>query len=369
VSKIAFFMPSFAGGGAERVALTLAAAFSSLGHQVDFVVTSFEGDLISSVPPSCKIIDLHAHRMMTSIPGLGKYLRENRPDGLIAVPDMANLIAIWGKMLAGSPVRLLIGNHIQLSMLVKTSPKLQEKLYPYLLKLFNRFADSIVAVSRGAAEDFRRVTGIPADRISVIYNPFPVQQILKSSRQEVKHSWFAQGEPPVILAVGRLSIQKDYPTLLKAFALVRKRRAARLIFLGQGEQYQRLNTLARQLGIAMDTAFLGFVSNPFAYMARSSVFVLSSTFEGFGNVLVEAMACGTQVVSTDCSSGPREILDNGKFGRLTPPSDPEMLATAIEAALDDPLPVDLLWKRANDFSVEKAAKAYLKVLGMAGDAH
>ena len=173
------------------------------------------------------------------------------------------------------------------------------------MKLVNRFADSIVAVSRGAAEDFRRVTGIPADRISVIYNPFPVQQILQSSRQEVKHSWFAQGEPPVILAVGRLSIQKDYPTLLKAFALVRKRRAARLIFLGQGEQYQRLNTLARQLGIAMDTAFLGFVSNPFAYMARSSVFVLSSTFEGFGNVLVEAMACGTQVVSTDCPSGPR----------------------------------------------------------------
>ena len=127
-------MPSFAGGGAERVALTLAAAFSSLGHQVDFVVTSFEGDLKSSVPSACKIIDLHAHRMMASIPGLRKYLRAlNQPDGLIAVPDMANLIAIWGKILAGNPVRLLIGNHIQLSMMVRTSPKLQEKLYPSLL--------------------------------------------------------------------------------------------------------------------------------------------------------------------------------------------------------------------------------------------
>jgi glycosyltransferase involved in cell wall biosynthesis len=171
------------------------------------------------------------------------------------------------------------------------------------------------------------------------------------------------GAPPVILAVGRLTLQKDFPTLIRAFARLRARRSARLVILGEGELRDELEALVAELGLTADVALPGFVDNPFSWMRGSALFVLSSAWEGFGNVLVEAMACGTPVVSTDCPSGPAEILENGKWGRLAAVGDAEALARAIAEALDDPNPPDVR-ARAAFFSVERSVDAYLAILGV-----
>jgi glycosyltransferase involved in cell wall biosynthesis len=178
------------------------------------------------------------------------------------------------------------------------------------------------------------------------------------------HPWFAPGEPPVILAAGRLTAQKDYPTLMRAFASLRKNRPAHLVILGEGEEHPRLQALAMELGIRADVDLPGFLDHPFPLMAHCQVLVLSSAWEGFGNVLVEALACGTQVVSTDCPSGPAEILEDGKYGRLVPVGDAVALAKAIEATLDRPYPVAMLRQRAQAFSSKDAVGQYLEALGI-----
>jgi glycosyltransferase involved in cell wall biosynthesis len=166
----------------------------------------------------------------------------------------------------------------------------------------------------------------------------------------------------VILSVGRLSAEKDYPTLLRAFALLQNQVPARLILLGEGGQRAGLERLASELGIGATVSLPGFVRNPFAYMARARVFVLSSLFEGFGNVLVEALACGCQVVSTHCPGGPGEILDRGRYGRLVPVGDHAALARAILEAIAEPMDTEALRRRADDFSVERAARRHLDAL-------
>ena len=174
--------------------------------------------------------------------------------------------------------------------------------------------------------------------------------------------WFADGAPPVLLGAGKFKPQKDLSTLIRAFAMIRASRPARLIILGEGPQRKTLQALCTELGVLEDVAFPGFVDNPFAYMARSKVFVLSSAWEGFGMVLAEAMACGCPVVSTDCPSGPAEILEDGRYGPLVPVSDPEKMSAAIASTLDDPLPVETLRQRAAVFSDASAATLYRQVL-------
>jgi glycosyltransferase involved in cell wall biosynthesis len=297
------------------------------------------------------------------------YLRHEKPFALIAAPDHANLVAVWAKLLASSQTRVLIGTHICLSIAIKNSKKIQEKIYPLLLHIFYRLADACIAVSQGVADDMARVAKIPRDCIHTIYNPFPVAEIARQSKETPNHPWFSPGEPPVILAAGRLTIQKDFPTLLKAFAVIRSRRPLRLVILGEGIEHTRLLVLADELGIRADFDLPGFLDHPYPLMARSRVFVNSSAWEGFGNVLVEALACGAQVIATDCPSGPAEILENGKFGKLVSVGDPISLARAIEEALDHPLSVEVLKERAKAFSSETAVSAYLQILGLSSYDH
>jgi glycosyltransferase involved in cell wall biosynthesis len=181
------------------------------------------------------------------------------------------------------------------------------------------------------------------------------------------HPWFTPGQPPVILAVGRLSIEKDFSTLIKAFAILRKHRVARLIILGTGKEQSGLMALAEGLGIRDDLEMPGFCDNPYTYMSRSRLLVLSSKWEALSAVLIEALICGTQVVSTDCPSGPAEILSNGKYGRLVPVGDHVSLAAAMDEAIDQPLPVDGLRERASMYTVNRAVDKYLSALGMSQD--
>ncbi len=236
--------------------------------------------------------------------------------------------------------------------------RLAHRLAPWLYTL----AGGIIAVSRGAAADLARYARIPVEDMDVINNPVVTPRLLELSSEPVGHPWFDDGTTPVILGVGRLAAVKDFATLIRAFAEVRRERTAKLMILGEGPERRALEAFAEELGLTKDVEMPGFVHNPYAVMARAAVLVLPSRWEGSPNVLVEAMACGTQVVATDCPGGAAEILENGRFGRLVPVGDFGRMAEAIEGALDDPVSAEQLRKRAGDFSAARAVDAYLELL-------
>jgi len=223
-------------------------------------------------------------------------------------------------------------------------------------------ADAVIAVSHDVAEDIVRHTGLDRNQITTIYNPTVTPDLAEKAKLYVDHPWLTPGSPPVILGAGRLSPQKDFQTLIKAFARIRAVHPARLIILGEGKKRNQLQALAQSLGVGDDVALPGFVENPFAWMTRSSIFVLSSAWEGLPGVLIEALACGCPTVSTDCPGGAAEILANGLYGMLVPVGDDKALAEAILATLDTPPAPELLRKRAAQFSIEKAVNQYLEVL-------
>ena len=227
-----------------------------------------------------------------------------------------------------------------------------------------RWADRVVAVSEGVAEDVEKLFLVPRAKIVVIYNPIIGEGLEEKASKAVDHPWLDQDQFPVILGVGRLIGQKDFTTLLKSFFEVKKEiTGAKLIILGEGNKRVNLEKEIEELGLTEDVDLPGYVDNPYSYMKKSSVFVLSSAWEGFGNVLVEAMAVGTTVVSTDCPSGPAEILNHGEFGLLVPVGDIQALAGAVVAAIKNPVEPDILIGRAGDFSVDKAVDKYLEIIG------
>lgn len=236
-------------------------------------------------------------------------------------------------------------------------------MIPLLMKRMYPSADGIVAVSAGVADDLAQIINIPRCRVSVVYNPIFSNNIPELSKAQVDHAWLSRGQPPVIMAVGRFTQAKDFSNLIRAFSVLRKKTVARLIILGEGDLRESLEAVVSDLDLSNDVAFPGFVQNPYAWMSKAALFVLSSAWEGFGNVLVEAMACGTPVVSTDCPSGPAEILENGKWGDLVPVGDINALAEAMAAALDSREHPDVA-ARAADFSVDQAVHGYLKAMGI-----
>jgi glycosyltransferase involved in cell wall biosynthesis len=328
----------------------LARALVEQGAQVDVVLSHARGPFLAEIPASVRVVDLDAppaatvlrHLVATpgdarallpvlflpGVPGvlgavspLARYLRESKPDALLSLMDYPNVAAI----------------------------------------LARREADAVVAVSDGVADDLARVAGLPRERIHRIYNPVLIPEIADLAHEPLDHPAFAD-DVPVILGAGKLKKQKSFETLVDAFALVHERRPARLMILGKGHCQRRLRTMAQRLGVADDLYLPGFKRNPYPYMRHASVFALSSRYEGFGNVLVEAMACGCPVVSSDCLSGPAEILANGRYGKLTRVDDARGLADAICAVLDDPLPPSELEKRAGAFTAAASAVEYRDLL-------
>lgn len=359
--RVALFLPSLRGGGAERVMVNLARGFVERGLQVELVLAKAEGPYLSEVPPGVRVVDLDARRVLYSLPSLVWYLRREQPQAMLSTLSHANIIALWAKKLAHVPTRLIVREANTVSISAANDSMVRGKWMPYLIRLFYRWADVVVAVSRGVAEDLVKLTGLPPDKVKVIYNPSVTPELFAKAEEPLDHPWFRPGEPPVILGVGKLTKQKDFPTLIRAFALVRKERPARLMILGEGEERPKLEALVRELGLEEDVALPGFMKNPYKYMKRAVVFVLSSQWEGLPNVLIEALALGMAVVATDCESGPAEILEGGKWGRLVPVGEPDSLSHAILETLQSrhgPLP-KAVWER---FSLDKVVTAYLQVL-------
>ncbi|MGC8494382.1 MAG: glycosyltransferase [Syntrophobacteraceae bacterium] len=335
--RLAIFLPALPGGGAERVMLNLAAGFTARGHAVDLVLAKAEGAYLYAVPAAVRLIELNLRKLpmfrtLTSLPALMSYLRRERPDALLSGLH-ANIIAIWGVLFSGRPQRLAISEHSTFSRQTGEAPVWYGKVMRRLVRRFYPAANEIIAVSEGVADDLSRATGIARARIRVIYNPIITPEIEKKAREALEHPWFLPAEPPVVLAIGRLAAEKDFGLLIRAFAKARGNSKARLLILGEGEKRSELEALVHSLKLERDVGLPGFVENPYSYMAGASMVVLSSRWEGLPTVLVEALHCGTPVIATDCPSGPREILEEGRYGQLVPVGDVDAMARAMRAVL------------------------------------
>lgn len=332
--RLAFFLPGLYEGGAERIVLNLTKGLSERGYAVDLVLARAEGPYMGQIPDGVRLIDLKAARVINSVPALIKYLQLERPSALFS-GMFTNIIALWARRLCGFPQRLIITEHNSLSSIVKNKHDLRWQMYPKLARRFYPWADSIVAVSQDVANDLERTAKIPRELIQVVYNPIVTTDLQEKSEAPLDHPWFKDGQPPVILSVGRLTDQKAFDVLIQAFSVVRKNHPARLLILGEGENRSALEALVRQLGLEQDVCLMGFVENPYSYMAHASMFVLPSRWEGLPTVLVEALYLGAPIVATDCPGGSREILKGGQFGRLVPVDDPLNLAEAISGSMND----------------------------------
>jgi glycosyltransferase involved in cell wall biosynthesis len=359
--KVALFLSYLGGGGAERVMLNLAEGFSQQGLRVDLILAKAWGPHLHKVPKFIRVIDLNASRPLLSLPKLVSYLRREQPLALISGMHYANEIAICAKYLAGVTTRIIVTEHNTLSRSLRFWIGMKRKLIPLTTRYLYPLADTVVAVSQNASKDLKQFVQVPEGKIKAIYNPVITPDLYEKAKAPLDHPWFQPGELPVILGVGKLERQKDFPTLIKAFSKVRSQVPCRLAILGWGPDQVDLDSLIKDLGLTEDAALLGYADNPYAYMARSSTFVLSSAWEGLPTVLIEAMALGIPVVSTNCQSGPEEILDQGKYGHLVPVGDKDAMAQSILAVLRGNHPVvNKIW--LEQFELKNSVGAYLELI-------
>jgi glycosyltransferase involved in cell wall biosynthesis len=366
---VALFLPTLYSGGAERVQLNLARYFLDRGLRVDLVVCKYFGSLKDKVPEGIRLVSLDARKVMFSVPAYLRYLRIARPSVVLSSVENASIVSCIGKMLSSHRHRLLV--RLDNSLSEPGILPLQMHRWPVMTAIASTFhaADAFVAVSGGLREQLSRLPGLGNKPIRRIYNPvihdeFEAQADLTPALPPS----IKPGEP-FVLAVGRLHKQKGYSHLLLAFARVVEQRPSHLVILGEGDDREELQGLASSFGIAPYVHFLGYAPNPLAYMRHAAVFVLSSLAEGFGNVIVEALACGTPVVSTDCPHGPREILSGGRYGTLVQVGDVDALAHAITAKLNAPKPAmsEELKEHLQLFSIETIGKRYVEELGFLSD--
>ena len=359
--RLALFVPSMRGGGAERVTATLATEMAARGYAVDLLLAQCEGPYLDALPDSVRLIDFRASRVLFSLPALVRYLRRERPQALLSMMWHTNIVTLCARRLAGVPTRVVVSERVGLEWRFENAKRRLDALLPWLIRRFYPWADDIVAVSYGVADELVQIAGIPREHIRTIYNPVVRPELREKVLAPLDHPWFTPGEPPVVVSVGRLTPQKDFPSLIRAVAQARQTQPVRLLILGEGEQRHELEALARQLGIEQDVSLPGFVANPYAYMARAAVYVLSSRWEGLPGVLIEALYCGVPVVATDCPSGPKEILADGRYGRLVPVTDVNALTQAINMALADeiPRPPKESWR---PFEMETVVQQYVDVL-------
>ena len=356
---------SFSGaGGVERMMLNLLEEFARRGYHIDLLLIRAEGEHLSNLPDNVKLIRLGVEHTLTSVLPLARYLRRQRPPVLLVAKDRAGRAALWARRLAGVDTRIAIrlGTNLSAALAGKSWLQRASRILP--MRWNYRMAERVIAVSRGVAEDTMELTGLPAERISVAHNPVITPRLLALAQEPLEHPWLNDPENPLILGVGRLTRQKDFPTLIRAFALARVQRPCRLVILGDGKQRNELLTLAEELGVGDAVELPGFAANPYAWMRRADLFVLSSRWEGSPNVLTEAMACGTAVVATDCPSGPRETLRDGRFGPLVPMGDSQALAQAMVDTLAAPPTAEAMAAAVDAFRVSRSADEYLAILGL-----
>jgi len=354
MAHVAIFLPSVDGGGAERVSIHLAEGLASRGHHVDLVLVNSDGPYLSEISRKVNIIDLKQKRVVLSLPKLCRYLRQNRPTALISGLSHANIIAILAKMLGPRQVKIFVTEHNNLN-LERLSKK--EKLIRCLMALLYRNANGIITVSEGIRKQILSLLPVSPQNVHTIYNPVNLDRIRRLAAQVPENSWFSPPSIPIVISVGRLTPQKDFNTLITAFHLLRRRMHAKMVILGEGEDRISLEKLILDLNLQDDVLMPGFQANPYSWMAHSDLYVMSSAWEGLPGVLLEALVCDLPVVSTDCETGPNEILENGKWGLLVPVNQPKKLADAMYQALTSSIKLRTSC-RAEDFHIDRIVNQY-----------
>lgn len=364
LAKIAFLIPDLRSGGAERVALTLVAEFATRGHEVDLLVMGRKGELIDDLPAGVRLVNLNAPRIRDVVRPLIRYLRQHRPDAIQVSLWPLTIAGIVAVRLSRVPVRVVVSDHISLSRQFGAK-KLRLAMLKLSTRLFYPRADVRVCVSHGSSRDLARVSGVPEQAITTIYNPVPRSTAIHSGTEQLWGRAKAR-----FLSVGTLKGQKNHALLLDAFALVAEELDAKLIIAGDGPLHDLLERQIVDLGLQERVELAGHVTDVAVYYASADVFVLSSDYEGFALVLVEALHHGLRIVSTDCPDGPSEILRGGQFGRLTPVGNARALADAMVAEFREERDAGRQAARAADFSPGRAADAYLAaLLGRGGYRH
>lgn len=353
--RLCFFVPSLAGGGAERSFMLLANGAVARGHPVDLVLARAHGPWLAQVDPRVRIVDLKGSRTAMTIIPLARYLRTARPAVILSALDQANVVAVMARALSRTRPRLLVSIRLPIGAAARAGGTLRQRTTRALARRLYRAADKIVTISNGVRDDFIATFGYPPAKVKTIYNPIVDAAFWTRADQPATAAAPFDGLP-LIVAVGRLRPVKGFDCLIRAFAELRRARQARLLILGEGPERPKLEALAAELGVASDVIMPGFVSNPLPILKTASVFASTSIWEGFGNAVVEAMALGVPVVATQ-TDGPAEILEQGRWGRLVPVGEPAALALALGAALDDPGPDPR--HRAQQFSVERSVDEYL----------
>jgi glycosyltransferase involved in cell wall biosynthesis len=363
---IAVFASFSGAGGVERMLVNLIRGFIDLGRPVDLLLAGADSPHLERLPSAVRRIDTGSRHTLGAAIGLARYLRRERPRALLAAKDRAGRAAVLARRLAGTDTRIVLRLGTNLSAAMAGRSALDRWLrYTPIRRLYPSI-DQIVAVSDGVAEDTASIARYPRSRISVIRNPVITPALFQDAALPCQHPWLGESPElhvPIIVGAGRLQQQKDFPTLIRAFAQLRRTRPCRLLLLGDGRERPTLEALIVQLGIGADIDLPGFQPNLYAFLARADLFVLSSAWEGSPNVLTEALALGTPVVATDCPSGPREILAGGRFGPLVPVGDASALYSAMEQTLDRPLPATILASAVDAYTQEASARAYLRVVG------
>lgn len=358
---------SFSGdGGVERMVSNLCAEFAN--HvQVDLLAIKARGHHVGRIPPSVNLIRLESRHSWTSVGEIARYLREARPDAMLVAKDRAGRAAIRARRRVGTQMPLWIRLGTNLSAALERKSAFNRWLRTAPMRRLYALASGVIAVSEGVRQDTLAITGLPPERVRVIRNPVITPALEVQARERVDHPWLLpreQRSEAVIMGMGRLTRQKDFATLIRAFALMQAQRPARLILLGDGRDLEALCALAEELGVADRVHLAGFQQNPYAWLSKADLFVLSSAWEGSPNALTEALALGIPCVSTRCPSGPDELLAEGRYGPLVTVGDHAALAQAMAQTLASPLPADTLRQAVDEYRVDRSAAAYLRTLGL-----
>jgi len=362
--RIAIFVATSGHSGVDRLVKHLVPAIARRGYTVDVLKVRGHGPHLDYVPKGVNMIDLGTRHVYSALPAVIQYLRQNHPAAMLSDKDRVNRTAIFAKALARVQTRLVLSSGTTISIDLANRGPFERWLQRSSMRYLYPCAHNVIVTSKGVADDMAAYTGLPRKRIQVVPCPVVPGELFHRPQALPDHPWFLKNGTPVILGVGELCERKDFATLIKAFAKIRKDKNCRLVILGKGKQENSLRILARDLGVEKDMDLPGFKDNPYCYMAHAALLAFTSRWEGLGFVLVEALALGTPVVSTDCPSGPREILVDGRYGPLVAIGDVEQLATAIRKVLDHPLPRDLLQEAVLPYEIERSTSAYLQAMGL-----
>lgn len=365
---LAIFVATSGHSGVDRIVTNLLPEFARAGLRVDLLQVHGHGPHIEALPHGVRRIELGSRHVSTSLLPLVRYLRRNQPRVLLSDKDRANRTALRAVRWSRVPTRVFVRLGTTVSVNLEAKRRLEAWIQRRSIRRYGSAAGVIVP-SQGAADDLARVGGLARETIRVLPNPIVGPDLERLAGSDVPHPWLEDPDVPVILGIGTLTPRKDYPTLLRAFARLARHRELRLVVLGDGPERAGLERLAHEEGITERVLLPGFCANPYPWIARASVFAHSSRWEGLGIVLVEALALGTPVVATDCPSGPAEVLDHGRLGRLVPVCDAAAMAEAIAETLDQPVDRDTLRAGAAGFRIDRSAQAYLDALGLADGEH